>query len=119
RRLEPGDRRLDAMRPRLSEGRLRLISEATPEQLHDMSLVPKFVSLFEIVRIEPLSGEQRREIVGHEAARHQLPIDREARERLFQLCESFAAESAAPAPALDLIDKIRAYREQKLNIGAA
>jgi ATP-dependent Clp protease ATP-binding subunit ClpC len=110
---------LDAMRPRLAEARLRLISEATPEQLHEMSLAPKFVSLFEIVRIEPLSGEQRREIIEREAARHQLPIDREARERLFQLCESFAAVSAGPGPALDLIDKIRDYREQKLNIGEA
>jgi ATP-dependent Clp protease ATP-binding subunit ClpC len=110
---------LDAMRPRLAEGRLRLISEATPEQLHDMSLAPKFVALFEIIRIEPLSGDEMREIVEGEAARLALAIDRDARERLFQLCASFAAASAGPGPALDLIRKVRDYRDQKLAVGEA
>jgi ATP-dependent Clp protease ATP-binding subunit ClpC len=110
---------LDAMRPRLAEGRLRLISEATAEQLQDMSLAPKFVSLFEIIRIEPLAADEMREIVEREAAQLDLAIDRDARERLFQLCDSFAAASAGPGPALDLLHKVRDYREQKLAIGEA
>ena len=34
---------LDAMRPRISDGRLRLISEATADQLQDMYRAPKFM----------------------------------------------------------------------------
>jgi ATP-dependent Clp protease ATP-binding subunit ClpA len=108
---------LDAMRPRLSDGRLRLISEATADQLQDMHHAPKFVTLFEIIRIEPLSGEQMREIVEREAAQIELAIDRDARERLFQLCESFSAVNSGPGPALDLLHKVRDYRDQKLAVG--
>jgi ATP-dependent Clp protease ATP-binding subunit ClpC len=108
---------LDAMRPRLSDGRLRLISEATADQLQDMQRAPQFVKLFEIIQIEPLSPDQLREIVDHEAARHQLRLDRDARERLFGLCETFSAASAGPGPALDLLGKIRDYRDQKLAVG--
>jgi ATP-dependent Clp protease ATP-binding subunit ClpC len=108
---------LDAMRPRLSDGRLRLISEATADQLQDMQRAPQFVKLFEIIQIEPLSPDQLREIVDHEAARHGLRLDRDARERLFGLCETFSAASAGPGPALDLLGKIRDYRDQKLAVG--
>src|SRR6266478_5094941 len=89
---------LDAMRPRLSDGRLRLISEATADQLQDMHHAPQFVTLFEVIRIEPLSGEQMREIVEREATQLELTLDRDARERLFQLCESFSAANSGPGP---------------------
>jgi ATP-dependent Clp protease ATP-binding subunit ClpC len=108
---------LDAMRPRLAEGRVRLISEATPDQLQEMYRTPKFLSLFEIIRIEPLTGEQMREIVAHEAAHDELTLAADARERIFQLCETFSAADAGPGPALDLLRKVRDYRHQKLAVG--
>jgi DNA polymerase III delta prime subunit len=58
-----------------------------------------------------------REIIDHEATRQQLTLDRDARERLFGLCETFSAASAGPGPALDLLGKIHDYRDQKLAVG--
>src|SRR5215470_6052679 len=73
---------LDAMRPRIADGRLCLISEVTPEQLQQMSYRTNFVPLFEIVRIEPLSDQQRREILDREATRTGLTLPHETRERM-------------------------------------
>ena len=89
---------LDAMRPRLSDGRLRLISEATADQTLEMYRFPKFVSAFEIIRVEPLSTQQMHAIVEGEAAAIGLAIGPEASERLFELCRTFRAANAAPAP---------------------
>ena len=107
---------LDAMRPRLGAGQLRMIGEATADQLQDMSRVPRFASMFEIVPIEPLSERQRREIVALEAKDH-LSLPEDAHERLFELCESFSSTNSGPGPALDLLNKVRDYRDQKLSIG--
>jgi len=108
---------LDAMRPRLLNGSLQVISEVTADQLQEMHRVPKFASLFEIIRIEPLPPEQIRAIVDGEAVRCALTLEEGARERLFQLCETFAPERAGPGPLLDLLHKVRDYRDQKLSIG--
>jgi ATP-dependent Clp protease ATP-binding subunit ClpC len=108
---------LDAMMPWLTQGRLRLISEASLEQLEGMHRAAKLVALCEIVRVEDLSGEQRREIVARAAAREQVDIPADARERLFQLCESFAPANHGPGAALDLLHRIRDYRAEKLAAG--
>jgi ATP-dependent Clp protease ATP-binding subunit ClpC len=110
---------LDAMRPRLADGRLRLISEATADQLQEMHRLAKFVSLFEVVRIEPLSAQEMRAIVQQEAADIGLAIGTEAQERLFELCQTFHAANAGPGTALDLLHKLRDYRDQKLAVGEA
>ena len=108
---------LDAMRPWLTSGRLRLIGETTDEQLQGLAHFPNFASFFEVVRVEPLSELQMREITDQEAARIELPLPHDARERLFQLSETFSAASAGPGPALDLVRKLRDYREQKIAAG--
>ncbi len=108
---------LDAMRPRLSDGRLRLISEATADQILEMHRFPKFVSAFEVIRIEPLSAQQMRAILESEAAAIGLAIGPEANERLFELCRTFHTANAGPGPALDLLHKVRDYRDQKLAVG--
>ncbi len=108
---------LDAMRPRLSDGRLRLISEATADQVLEMYRFPKFVSAFEVIRIEPLSTPQMHAIVEGEAAAIGLAISTEASDRLFELCRTFHAANAGPGPALDLLHKVRDYRDQKLAVG--
>jgi ATP-dependent Clp protease ATP-binding subunit ClpC len=108
---------LDAMRPRLVDGRLQLISELTAEQLHELYRVPKFISLFELVRIEPLSEQQVREIIDRDAASNELTITLETRERLFSLCATFSPANAGPGPALDLLHKVRDYRIEKLAAG--
>jgi MoxR-like ATPase len=104
---------LDAMRPRFADGRLQVVSEATADQLQEMSRVPKFVSLFEIIHIEPLSDQQMRDIVDNEAVRCELTLEEGARERLFQLCETFSSGMSGPGPLLDLLHKARDYRDQK------
>src|SRR5262245_59965656 len=108
---------LDAMRTRLTDGRLRLISEATAEQFQEMHRVPKFASLFEVIRIEPLSDDLLRQIVAREAVALDLAVDQDARDRLFQLCQNFTAFDYGPGPALDLLQKVRDYRGQKLAAG--
>src|SRR5262245_3278265 len=108
---------LDAMQPRLADGRLRLISEVTAEQLQEMHRFAKLLPHFEIVRIEPRSAEQMRTIGDDEASAIALAIEPEARERLFELCQTFHAANAGPGPMLDLVNKVRDYRDQKLAIG--
>jgi ATP-dependent Clp protease ATP-binding subunit ClpA len=108
---------LDTMRPLIADGSLQVISEVAPDQLQEMLRVPKFASLFEAIRIEPLSGEQNRKIVESEAAHYGLTLDAGALEQLFHLCATFSSDRAGPGPMLDLLDKVRDYHEQKLTLG--
>jgi MoxR-like ATPase len=108
---------LDAMRPQLTDGRLLVISEVTADQLQDMQRVPKFASLFELIRIEALSDSQVRTIVDTEAAHCELTLEEGGRERLVQLCDTFSSDRAGPGPLLDLLYKVRDYRDQKLAVG--
>jgi ATP-dependent Clp protease ATP-binding subunit ClpC len=108
---------LDAMRPPIADGRLRVVSEVTADQLQEMYRVPQFAALFELIHIEPLSDQQIRGIVDNEAVRCELAFDEGARERLFQLCETFSPGDTGPGPLLDLLRKVRDYRDQKLAAG--
>jgi ATP-dependent Clp protease ATP-binding subunit ClpC len=108
---------LDAMRPRLTDGSLLVISEVTADQLQEMQRVPKFATLFEPIRIEPLSDHQVRMIVDSEAALCQLTLEEGAQERLFQLCDTFTSGRSGPGPLLDLLLKVRDYHDQKLAAG--
>ena len=108
---------LDAMRPQLADGRLQVVSEVTPDQLQEMYRFPKFATLFELIHIEPLTDQQLRSVVDHEAAQCELRFDERARERLFALCETFSSDIAGPGPFLDLLHKVRDYRAQKLAAG--
>src|SRR5262249_12101681 len=58
-----------------------------------------------------------RAIVDREAADTGLAIEAEVRERLFELCGTFYPANAGPGPALDLLQKVRDYRDQKLAAG--
>jgi ATP-dependent Clp protease ATP-binding subunit ClpC len=106
----------DAMRPWLTGGRLQLVSEATEDQLRDMSRASNLLSFFEIVRVEPLASEQLRAIVDRAAGELGMTLPAETRERLFALAESFAAASPGPGPMLDLLRKLGDYRREKLAV---
>jgi ATP-dependent Clp protease ATP-binding subunit ClpC len=108
---------LDTMRPQIADGTLQVISEVTPDQLQEMQRVPKFASLFEVIRIEPLSGQQIRRIVDSEATHCGLTLDEGALEQLFHLCATFSSDRAGPGPMLDLLDKVRDFRDQKIAAG--
>src|SRR5262249_16009391 len=56
-------------------------------------------------------------IVAREAVALDLAVDQDARDRLFQLCQNFTAFDYGPGPALDLLQKVRDYRGQKLAAG--
>ena len=107
---------LDAMRPLLAEGRLQVTSEVTAAQLQDMHRIPKFVSLFEVIRIEPLSDQQIRSIIAYEANKHSIELDESVQEHIFRLCDTFSSPRYGPGPFLDLIDRLRDYRDQKLAV---
>jgi ATP-dependent Clp protease ATP-binding subunit ClpC len=107
---------LDAMRPLLAEGRLRIISEVNAVQLQDMHRIPKFVSLFEVIRIEPLSDQQIRSIIAYEADKHTTRLDESVQEHIFRLCDTFSSARYGPGPFLNLIDKLLDYRDQKLAV---
>jgi ATP-dependent Clp protease ATP-binding subunit ClpC len=108
---------LDAMRPQFADGTLQVISEVSADQLQEMSRIPKFASLFELVHIEPLSEPQIRSVIEKEAVHCGLKFEDGAFDRLFQLCETFAADHSGPGPLLDLLHKVRDYRDQKLAAG--
>src|SRR5262249_28687151 len=107
----------DAMRPWLTGGRLQLVSEATEEQLREMSRASNLLSFFEIVRIEPLAPDQPRAIVDRAAGELGMTLPPETRERLFALAEGFSAASSGPGPMLDLLRKLADYRREKLAAG--
>ncbi len=108
---------LDAMRPQIASGRLLIVGEVTPEQLQSMSRIPNFTSLFDLIHIEPLSAEQIAEIVDREASEIGLPLDAPTRERLMQLCRTFQASRPIPGAAVDLLGRVKDYRDQKTAIG--
>jgi ATP-dependent Clp protease ATP-binding subunit ClpA len=108
---------LDTMRPQIADGTLQVISEVTPDQLQEMQRVAKFPSLFEAIRIEPLSDEQIRSIVDSEAVHCGLTFDEGALDQLFHLCATFSSDRAGPGPMLDLLEKVRDYHDQKLAAG--
>jgi ATP-dependent Clp protease ATP-binding subunit ClpC len=108
---------LDAMRPQLASGCLLIIGEVTPEQLQSIYRIPNFASLFDLIHVEPLSADEIVEIVDREANAIGLALDAPARDRLMQLCNTFQVSQQGPGAALDLIDRVKDYRDQKSGVG--
>jgi ATP-dependent Clp protease ATP-binding subunit ClpC len=108
---------LDAMRPNITSGEVRIVGELETTQLHALNRVSGFAALFDIIRIEPLTGEQLRHIVEREAARLGLDLDPVSSERLLQLCTTFQPGILGPGPGLELIAKTKDYQDQKRGAG--
>lgn len=108
---------LDAMRPQLASGQIRVVGEVQSAQLQALNRVSGFGPLFEVVRVEPLSVDQVRHIVESHAARQGLELDRGTSERLCQLCSTFQPSVMGPGPGLELVARVKDYQEQKRGAG--
>ena len=108
---------LDLIRPRISAQELLLIGELTPQMLQKSQNVHAFVSLFEIVNIEPLTRAQVEDIIYDKAKQLQIDINEQICARLLKLRDRFATESAGPGSALQLLEQVKHYQKQKIDKG--
>jgi ATP-dependent Clp protease ATP-binding subunit ClpC len=108
---------LDFVRAHLSAGRLLLLGEATPEIVQAMQRVAAFVTLFDVISVQPLEPAQIREIVLAKAARIHLDLDSRSCSRVLKVCSQFLQESPGPRPALQLLDQLKHYQGQKSGVG--
>lgn len=108
---------LDALRPSVEQGRVRLLGEATPEVLRVMQRVPGFVSLFETVPVASLGAQQVDRVLSRALRREGLPDDDACRHALVQLTSRFTPVRPQPGPALKLLWQVRDYHAQKRSIG--
>ncbi len=93
---------LDALRPRIEAGELRVVGEVTPELQRLMSRVPGFSSMFETVEVSPLSEAHIATILEHASERLRLSLDPDTRRALVTLTDRFLAVRPQPGPALNL-----------------
>jgi ATP-dependent Clp protease ATP-binding subunit ClpC len=108
---------LDALRPYVESGRLRLVAEATPEILRAMQRVQGFVRLFQQVDVRPLTAEQVDSALARAADRRQAVVDDASRRALVTLTSRFLATRPQPGPAANLLEQVIDYQEQKRGIG--
>jgi ATP-dependent Clp protease ATP-binding subunit ClpC len=108
---------LDAMKPHIETGHVRLIGEAVPEILSRMLVVPGFVALFQHVAVRALDGGVARQVVRAVADQSGEPFEDSALSSLVELTGRFSTQRPQPAPALELLDRVVAYRAEKRSIG--
>jgi ATP-dependent Clp protease ATP-binding subunit ClpC len=108
---------VDALRPRLESGKLRIIGEATTEVLRAMSRAPGFVNLFDQVDVGPLSAASVDTVLDNAAKRVDIPLDGDTRASLVQLTSRFLPSRPQPGPALNLLNQVHDYLGQKRGIG--
>jgi len=108
---------LDALKPFLDNKRLRLLAEASPEVLRAMQRVPGFLRLFQVVDIAALAPAEVDQAIARAAARKDVTVDLPSRQALVKLTTRFLAARPQPGPALQLLDDVIDYREEKRRIG--
>ncbi|MCB9681652.1 MAG: AAA family ATPase [Alphaproteobacteria bacterium] len=114
--VQSGASMLDLVRPRLQSGRLTLLGEVSATTLQAMEREPRFVELFTLQPVEPLSAEQVDTVLERAAERAGLDLSRDARRTLVDLTDRFLPARPQPGPALDLLRRTRDYQEQKAAI---
>jgi len=108
---------LDALRPFLAGGRVRLIAEVSSSVLPLMQREAGFVGLFESIAVVPLDGAKVDSALLRAAERADLPVDAPARRTLVDLTSRFTPSRPQPGPALNLLRQVVDYRAQKRAIG--
>ncbi|MFO0661081.1 MAG: AAA family ATPase, partial [Polyangiaceae bacterium] len=104
---------LDALRPFLESGRLRVIGEASPEVHRAMQRVQGFTRLFHVVDVEPLSDERVDAALRLAAERRSVEIDHATRTALVKLTSRFLATRPQPGPALSLLSHVLYARDAR------
>ncbi len=105
---QPTDSLAAFLMPYVRRGELRLLAEATPEELDAARrLLPGWAECFQIVRIDPLSHDQTRDIVDTmlaDAARNdRIEVDDSAAETATRLFAQFMPYQSPPRGVVQLI----------------
>lgn len=108
---------LDALRPLIEAGRLRLLGEAMPAQIQTMRRHAGLLHLFQTVPITPLREDAVDAVIDQAAQRAELHLDAVARRTLLRLTGRFLPARPQPGPALQLLAQVGDYQTQKAGIG--
>ena len=111
------DNVFDQIRPDVLSGRVLVLGEVTPEQLSRLQSTPGGGSLFEIVRVAPLSPDEARAVVRAHCERLGLAPEEGTLDVARDLCGRFLPRKPAPGPELRLLDQVRDYHSQKQSVG--
>ena len=104
----------DLVRPKVQAGELLLIGEVTPERFNAMQTAPMLTSLFDVVHIAPLAGDQIAEIARDYAAARRIGIDAQGIRELVALCTRFGPGDPGPGQLVHLIQQIADYQKEKI-----
>ncbi|MCB9664608.1 MAG: AAA family ATPase [Alphaproteobacteria bacterium] len=107
---------LDHLRPWLADGRVQLVAHATPAQLRMLERTPGVTELFVHQAVEALDDAQVDRVLAAAAAEVELELEPAARASLVDLTRRFLPSRPQPGPALDLLQRVRHYQEQKAGI---
>ncbi len=108
---------IDALMPPVTNGKVALIAEATPDTLDVIERTPKLAELFHKIFVSALQTDQVDAILDDEAGRQGLDLESETRRTVVEITTRFGAGRAQPGPALRLLDRVHDYRNQKDAIG--
>jgi ATP-dependent Clp protease ATP-binding subunit ClpC len=106
----------DTVRPWVESGRVRLIGEITPLARLRLERVQGFLDAFVHQAVEPLAPDAVDDVVRHAADATGLRLDAGARKSLVSLTSRFLSSRPQPAPALDLLARVKDYQDQKAGI---
>ncbi|MCB9537483.1 MAG: AAA family ATPase [Myxococcales bacterium] len=97
---------LEALRPLIEGGKLRVLGEAQPELQRQMDKVPGFTALFTEVAVPPLDDDAADRVLQRAAERARVTLDADLRRALFRLTGTFLASRPQPGPALNLLQQV-------------
>jgi len=109
--------------PYLQRGELRMVGEATPAELDACrKLLPGFVDLFQILKLEPFNRQQAinalNRVAANHARNHRIEIAEGVTAMIYRLFNRFQPYQAFPGKAVAFIDEIvdRAVRSRSNSI---
>lgn len=108
---------LDALRPLLEAGRVRLLGEASAEQIQAMRRHADLLHLFQTLPVTPLGEDEVQAIITNTARDAGLALEPTALRTLIQLTNRFLPARPQPGPALQLLGQARDYQTQKAGVG--
>jgi ATP-dependent Clp protease ATP-binding subunit ClpC len=117
RALDSPDNMFDAILPFVESGVLRIVGEASLEQLRDMERDPRFRAAFEKVLIGGLGPQQVDQVLERVASSLELSCDAATRATLVDLTDRFLPARTQPGPALRLMEQVAHYRAEKRAVG--